>query len=42
LIPDIYVGVVEGFLVALIYGTLTTTLMSGFSYAKLFYKSTQK
>ena len=31
-----------GFLVALFYGTLTTTLMSGFSYAKLFYKSTQK
>lgn len=42
LIPDIYVRIVEGFLVALIYGTLTTTLMSGFSYAKLFYKSTQK
>jgi len=31
-----------GFLVVLFCGTLTTTLMSGFSYAKLFYKSTKK
>lgn len=42
LIPYSYFPIVEGFLVVLIYGTLTTTLMSGFSYAKLFFKSTQK
>lgn len=42
LIPYICAPIVGGFLVALIYGTLTTTVMSGFSYAKLFYKSTQK
>lgn len=35
-------SIAEVFLVVLFYGTLTTTLMSGFSYAKLFFKSTQK
>lgn len=42
LIPCLYSPVAEVFLVVLIYGTLTTTLMSGFSYAKLFFKSIQK
>ena len=32
----------EGFLVILIYGTLTTTLLSGFAYAKLFFSVSQK
>ena len=42
LLPSENSYVVEGFLVALIYGTLATTLMSGFLYARLFYQSTHK
>lgn len=32
----------QGFLVVLIYGTLTSTILSGYAYAKLFYQSYKK